>query len=153
MKKRNDESGIAVALVMLILALTTLAATGLVAQSRTDTKYNKVLKNYDKMFNLADGGAARAFYQIQLTESVGYTGESSYTTVETGTPDTMGQWQAKIAIKGYSTDPQDTPGWELGQDSGYHVQFWIGEGSGTRSAAGALAEATVNVAAIKLARN
>ncbi len=122
MTKRNDERGVAVALVMLVLALVTLAATGLVLQSRMDTKYNRALGNYDKMFNLADAGAVRAFYQIQLTESVGFTGESVYTTVETGAPPTMGQWQAKIAIKGYSTDPQDTPGWELGQDSGYHVQ-------------------------------
>jgi hypothetical protein len=153
MTKRNGERGVAVALVMLILALVTLAASGMVLQSRLDTKHNRALSNYDKMFNLADAGAIRAFYQIQLTESVGFSGESVYTTVDTGASATMGQWQSKMAIKGYSTDPQDTPGWGLGQGSGYHMQFWIGEGSGTRAGTGSLAEAIVDVAAMKLSRN
>ncbi len=137
---------------MLILALVTLAATGMVLQSRMDTKHNRALSNYDKMFNLADAGAARAYYQIQFTETVGFTGESAYDTIETGAPVNMGQWQAKIAIKGYSTEPSDLPGWELGQDSGFHIQFWVGEGSGTRPGTGSVAQALVDVAAIKMAQ-
>lgn len=153
MEKVNTESGIAVALVLLILALVTLVGAGLMAQSRMDSKYNAALRTYDKMFNLADGGAARSYGQIQVTETVGFTGESVYADIENATVLTVGKWEARVAIKGYSTDPQDSPGWELGTGSGFHIQFWIGEGDGSRAVAGTLPEATINVAAIKMAKN
>ncbi len=46
----------------------------------------------------------------------------------------LGEAVARAIIEGYDTDPTQLAGWEIGPGEGYHVQFWVAEGLGTRPA-------------------
>lgn len=149
----NKERGMAVALVLLILAVVSLLGAGLMVQSIMNTRFSSAQKNYDKMFNLADGGATYGYNKIQLMTVASYDTEVIQYPVGNNTLVTVGQWSSSVTIRGYSVNAQDFPGWELGPESGFHVEFWTVEGLGARSAAGAVAQSVVEMAATKIARN
>ena len=149
----NNERGMAVAMVLLVLAVVSLVGAGLMVQSIMNTRFSSAQKNYDKMFNLAEGGAMYAFNKIQILEVASYDTEAIVYAVGNNSQITVGQWNASVIMRGYSINPQDSPGWELGAESGYHLEFWNAEGLGSRSAAGALAQSAVDIAVNKIARN
>lgn len=149
----KNEKGAAIALVLLILGVVSLILAGVVVQRQFDTRLNMAQSNRSKMFNLADGAASMAFTQVGLKESIEYSGGQTTDQVGTGKESAVGSWDAKTVFKGYDTDPQLLAGYELGTAEGYHVQFWVAEGTSGRDAAGELPEAAVSIAATKYARN
>ncbi|MEW6141120.1 MAG: hypothetical protein AB1733_23090 [Thermodesulfobacteriota bacterium] len=128
----RNERGAAIAIVLLILGLVSLIAAGLLVQRKFDNYFNLAQLNYERLFNLADGAASLAFTQIGLKESVAYGGGTSRWRVYDGEQKNIGDWDSWMTLKGYETDPQMLKGWELGTAEGYHVQFWVAEGTGKR---------------------
>jgi hypothetical protein len=133
----KNERGAAIAIVLLILGVVSLIAAGLMVQRQFDSYFTMAQTNFDKMFNLADGAALVAFTKVGLKESVEYSGGQSAETVYTSTgqgQDQVGEWTSRTIMKGYDTDPTLLSGWELGTAEGYHVQFWVAEGTASRVA-------------------
>ena len=132
----GNERGAAIAIVLLILGVVSLVAAGLLVQRRFDNYFNVAQANYERMFNLADGAASLAFTQVGVKESVQFSGGQGTELVfsskkETGFDEThAGTWESRVTLKGYETDPRLLSGWELGTAEGYHVQFWMAQGTG-----------------------
>jgi hypothetical protein len=171
----KNEKGSAIAIVLLVLAVVSIVGAGLLLQSRYDEKITQAQKNYDRTFGLADGAASYAFPEILARDSVLYKGGPtvvwtrflgpsgpSETAIAlkvdiqgtTGKQVSVGTAVARIIIEGYNTDPQEMPGWELGTAEGYHVQFWVAEGTGKRESTESIPpETAVYMAAKKYAKN
>jgi hypothetical protein len=130
----SNQRGMAVAMVLLILAIVSLLGAGLMVQSRLDVKFNSAKRAYDKAFNMADGGVAVAYTDILLKEVAKFDQEPSPTEINPGHAALSDQskWYSYKLLKGYSTDPADMAGWEAGPGAGYHVEFWIGNGISQR---------------------
>ncbi|MBM3298980.1 MAG: hypothetical protein FJY85_03400 [Deltaproteobacteria bacterium] len=153
----KNERGAAIAIVLLILGMVSLIAAGLMVQRQFDSYFTMAQTNYEKMFNMADGAALVAYTKVGIKESVGYQGGQTSETVYTSTgqgQDRVGSWTSRTILKGYDTDPSLLSGWELGTAEGYHVQFWVAEGTAARAnAAGPAADSAVYIACNKYARN
>lgn len=158
----KNERGAALALVVLILGIVSLIVAGIVVQRQFDARFGAAQTNYNRMFNLADGAAAIAFTHVGLKESVEYTeGQIVSEKVQEGTTSQVGGWSARTMFKGYETDYLDCgEGYEIGTGGeGFYRQFWIAEGTSTRTggwrAAGdvdPMADSVVFIAARKCTR-
>ena len=149
-----DNRGSAVALVLMILAVVSLAGVALMTQSRLDIRLTSSIKNYDKMFSLADGGSAISFQDLlSRNREVPYTkdnpGQVALFTSQAvaGVPE-AGKYSANVILTGYSTNPQDSAGWDVSQ---YYPEFWIGRGKGKRNVLGG-AESTVDASVKKMSK-
>ncbi|MEJ2718368.1 MAG: pilus assembly PilX N-terminal domain-containing protein [Deltaproteobacteria bacterium] len=145
-----DNRGSAVALVLLILAVVSLAGVALMTQSRLDIRLTSSIKNYDKMFSLADGGSTISFQDLlSHNRELQYPNNNTlalYTSQPvTGVPE-AGKYSSKLILNGYSTSPQDSAGWDVSQ---YYPEFWIGRGKGKRNIFGG-AESTVDSSVKKM---
>lgn len=171
----KNEKGSAIAIVLLVLAVVSIVGAGLLLQSRYDEKITQAQKNYDRTFGLADGAASYAFPEILARDSVLYKGGPTVVwthylgsrlpltdpnnvvtvAIQGSTGEVVvGKATARIIIEGYNTDPQEMPGWELGTAEGYHVQFWVAEGTGKRESTESIPpETAVYMAAKKYAKN
>jgi hypothetical protein len=147
----DNNRGSAIALVLMILAVVSLIGVGLIALSRVDVKFSAALKSYDKMFNLADGATTRAFYDLRKVDREGTPDMNYLGSGVTGNVDSMqvywgsevgvGDYYSTVLLDGYSSEP--SAGWELGKGTGYHQQFWVGQGTGKRTSGQLLIEAAV----------
>jgi len=117
---------------------------GLLTQSRLDIRLTAALKSYSKMFNLADGASMIAFKELNpIDKNVEFDSSMNpvaYKVVDDTDPSKFiedvelpgtGKYTATNKCVGYSTDPQDTAGWEVGE---YFVEFWLAEGKSERHA-------------------
>ncbi len=161
----RSERGSAIAIVLLILGVVSLVGAGLLLQSSFDTKVTQAQKNYDRTFGLADSAASLAYPEILAKDTVAYKGVA--TTIWSQTIDvkpyiegastndaSFGRALAQAILEGYDTDPSQLHGWELGTGEGYHVQFWIALGTGSRKGSGErLPETSAYIAAKKFAKN
>lgn len=147
-----DNRGSAVAIVLMILAVVSLAGVALLTQSRLDIRLTSSIKNYDKMFNLADGGSTISFHDL-LTHNreLQYPSNNKlalFTSQSVSGVPEAGKYSASVVLTGYSTNPQDSRGWDVSQ---YYPEFWIGRGQGTRSAFGG-AESIVDASVKKMSK-
>jgi hypothetical protein len=133
MRSVQNERGVAIPIVLLILGVAGLIAAGLLVQSRLDNYFTIAQVTNDRMFNLADGAASLAYTQLGLKESVNYQGGYSTQTIEAKDVTNVGYYSARATLKGYETDPTALAGYELGTGEGYHVQYWVAEGMGRTS--------------------
>ncbi len=150
----TNQRGSAIVIVLLVIGIISIAGVGLLIQSRLDTKFTSSLRSYDKVFNLADGGAYLAASDLANVETgaIGVSGGGSTKTVYDIEEQGIGKLTATVAIRGYNTDPMDVPGWEIGAADGFHTQHWVATGTGgTDSGAGA--QAVVQIAKIRISRN
>jgi hypothetical protein len=150
----KSERGNAVALVLMVLAVVTLLGLGLMTQSKIDTKFVGAYKNYDSMFNLADGASQLAYKwwndnKEKLGEPKDYKGggfsiavypgprwgKTDGTSVDaTFPPPTGALWSAGsfwpvVVFLGTGQTPSDTAGWEAGS---FVTQYWVCQGIGRR---------------------
>jgi hypothetical protein len=146
----GNNNGSAMVLVVMILGVVSLIGVGLMSMSRLDIKFSAAIRNYDKMFNLADGANALAVKDLKTMnrqEQANFVGASTrkqtpWASVETSPPNTpvaptdniysanltgYGGYYTSLILEGYSTEA--LPGWEAGT-RGYQHVFWIGEGRG-----------------------
>jgi hypothetical protein len=73
----GNDRGYAVVLVLLFLGVISLLGVGLLQMSRLDFKFTGAVKNYNKLFNLADGSCGMAFNDLKIADreqQVYYTG-------------------------------------------------------------------------------
>ncbi len=146
----NSQKGSAVAIVLMFLAVVSLLGVGLLTQSRLDHKLTASIKSYYKMFSLADGGSAIAFKDLKLFSrelpyplssplndeghtSRYYVKNSAGTDIKNMRVDTSRSdselYLACVMLNGYSTEPADSEGWEVGT---FYPEYWVGEGKGKR---------------------
>jgi hypothetical protein len=130
---RNNK-GSAVAMVLLVLAVVTLIGLALMSQSLVDIQFTTSVKSYEKMFNLADGAAEIAYKRLPTAPEVPFEGSpvsnSLYEQDQKVTK--VGSYLPYVIMQGFSTDPQDSQGWELGKE-GFHAQWWVASGAGKRT--------------------
>jgi hypothetical protein len=136
-----NERGSAIALVLLMLGLLTMLAVGVMVQARMDTKIVRAQRQHDKALNLADGAASMAFVTLAYRDTGEFTGRAVHNTEWSSDGDDgmngswserLGKWTATTVLKGYETSPAALAGWGLGADTGYHIQYWIAEGTGAQ---------------------
>jgi len=151
---RNNR-GYSVVLVLLILAVISLLGSASLIMSRLDTNFTGAAKNYDVLFNLADGACSIAFNDIMSRERsiAGPKGASG--SIRIGP---LFNQLAEKSIGNYyvyevwhPSPPQGTssavPGWEIGAE-GFSPEFWTGEGHASRL----LGSLMVEVAILKIQR-
>jgi hypothetical protein len=140
----NNNQGSAIAIVLLFLAVLSLMGVGLLTQSRLDVRLTAAIKSYSKMFNLADGASMMAYKELKTTnQNVAFNNSMqpvTYKVVDDTNPSKFiegievpgtGKYSANTKCIGYSTDSQDTAGWEVGE---YFAEFWLAEGKSERHA-------------------
>ncbi len=147
---RNDK-GFSIVLVLLLLGLISILGSALMMMSRSDLNFTGAIKNYDKLFNLADGACGIAFNDISLADRDpdGYTGTapakinlSQYNSSE----QSIGSYNVVVVLQGFDDSARSQPGWEAGTGSGgdgYQIQDWTGEGHATRFLGSLMVEAAV----------
>ena len=64
----GNNNGSAMFLVVMILGVVSLIGVGLMSMSRLDIKFSAAIRNYDKMFNLADGANALAVKDLKTKD-------------------------------------------------------------------------------------
>jgi Tfp pilus assembly protein PilX len=192
-----NDKGYAIVLVLLFLAVISLLGVGLMQMSRLDLQFTGAVKNYNKLFNLADGACAIAYEDLKGVGSrqgqVQYTGPAplgsgpalvpvpptnttdadntlwnpltspfSYpypgkqylypgqSAATTGKAATVGKYYVMEYLQGYNDSSYQTPGYEAGQgSSGYHMEYWTGEGHANRGQGNLVVE----VAYLKFVQN
>lgn len=154
MKDLGNEKGIGIVIVLMVLTVVSLAGAGLLIQSRLDTVLTGAQRNHNRLFNVADGAASLGYTKVGVSESPDFLAESSLKSIWSAQDaGAFGTWGASVGVRGYDTHPELLAGWELGSDSGYHVEFWVAEGTCTRVSAGTGALSAVYMPAIKFSRN
>ena len=153
-----DNRGSAVAIVLMILAVVSLAGVALLTQSRLDIRLTSSIKNYDKLFSLADGGSTISFQDLRTqnrelqypnnNQVALYTNQRVWLDPGNTKYSEVGTYSADGILHGYSTDPRDSQGWDVSQ---YYPEFWIGRGSGQRGPFGGT-ESTVDASVKKMNR-
>jgi len=154
----GSQEGHAVAIVLLVLGITTLLGLGLMTQSKIDTKFVTAYKSYDSMVNVADAGARLAYRYMKdyVKEVPQFTGTilskpipgyevprylktdgttmkvedyaSASDTERQATLKRAGSVQASMVYLGQDTSGKTMGGWGLG---GF-TEFWIAQGIGRR---------------------
>jgi Tfp pilus assembly protein PilX len=149
----NRAQGNVIAIVLLILAVVSIAGVGSLTISRYDIKFTSASKNYDRGFSLADGAAVMAYQDLKThdrEQSSSFTDPANpappfiigcpctdwsqckdATSRKTCTkcmPTTSGDYLVQLQLMGYSTAPQLSVGWE---SSGYYAEYWSGYGAST----------------------
>ena len=139
---RNNR-GSAVAIILLLLGVSSLVGVALLSRSKLDTRISSAVTTYDQIFGAADGGSAigvvdlktydRTFeYSKDQTEAdigpVVVTGKngplSDKALTKGGAPTKL---TAQVQFSGFTTDPGSFAGWEVGE---FYPEYWRGEGLG-----------------------
>jgi len=136
---RNNK-GYSIVLVLLILGVISLLGSALMVMTRTDMNFTGAVKNYDKLFNLADGACGIAYNDIRLSdrEPANYrgTGPSRLGPLYNALPEQpIGNYSVYEVLQGFDDSARHQSGFEAGSGSGsegYHMLFWTGEGQATR---------------------
>jgi len=144
---RDNDRGNAVAIVLLVLAVTSLIGVGMLTQSRMDLKFVTSYKSHTTAVNLADGAASIALTRVSFTMAPMYEGRSTPTLLNAkytdpqfvrqgGTPSgtqlkDRGTYWPLMVFQGPITDPTKMAGWELGKE-GRALECWTAQGSGKR---------------------
>ncbi len=147
----RNERGSIIAIVLLILSVITLAAIGSLMVTRYDMRYTKAAKSYDRGFNLADGAAVTGFQDLKThdrEQSTSFTdptnppppfiigcacgdwtqcaNASTRKTCTRCIDSTVGDYLIQLQLMGYSTQPQQSAGWDTGT---YFDEYWSGYGT------------------------
>jgi hypothetical protein len=135
---RNNK-GYSIVLVLLILGVLSLLGSALMIMTRTDLNFTGAVKNYDKLFNLADGACGIAYNDIRLSdrEPRNYRGTGS---IRIGpfyqlSEQPIGNYSVYEVFQGFDDSARRQSGFEAGSGSGsegYHMLFWTGEGQAAR---------------------
>ena len=143
-----NDRGYAVILVLLILAVISILGSALLTMSRLDMNFTGALKNYDMLFNLADGACGMAYNDLITQERTsGFTGQSG--TGRIGplfnqlAEQPVGTYSVYEVLQGYNTNAP--PGFEIGAggQGGYYTENWTGEGHATRQLGSLMVEVAV----------
>jgi hypothetical protein len=133
----RNEQGNVIAIVLLFLAVVSIAGIGSLMLTRYDMKFSSAYKNYDKSFSLSDGAAVTAYQDLRthdreqsavLTDPkhppapfivgcpcVDWTqckNASTRKTCARCVPVSSGDYLVQLQLMGYSTQPQLSVGWE-----------------------------------------
>jgi hypothetical protein len=76
LRQASNDRGNAVAIVLLVLAVTSLIGVGMLTQSRIDVKFATSHKSHSTAFNLADGAASLALVAVPYTTTPKYEGNA-----------------------------------------------------------------------------
>ena len=124
---RNNR-GYAIILVLLILAVISIMGAFLMTMSRLDMNLTAAVKNYDVLFNLADGACGIAFNDLRINERI-----PPVPTLFNQLPEqNIGNYSVSETLQAINVNPA---GWELGQagqGGGYHQEYWTGQGIANR---------------------
>jgi len=157
----GNNKGYSVVLVLLILGVISIMGSALMTMSQLDINFSSAIKNYDTLFNLADGACSMAFNDLKIAdreEQASFTGRTAYdpltqkeTTAarlgpfyNTLSEGSYGNYAVYELLQGYDDSAKDQAGWEAGPGSGgqgYHEEFWTGEGRATRNMGSLMVEA------------
>jgi|GEM_PF-2689421 hypothetical protein len=136
LRQANNDRGNAVAIVLLVLAVTSLIGVGMLTQSRIDVKFATSHKSHATAFNLADGAASLALVAVPYTTTPMYEGhavpippmnKSNYKT-HTSLGD-RGSYLPVVIFQGPITDPRLLTGEELETRL---LESWTAKGVGKR---------------------
>jgi hypothetical protein len=143
-----NDRGYAVVLVLLILAVISILGSGLMTMSRLDMNFSGAVKNYDMLFNLADGACGMSFNDLLNQErTTGFTGASGSGRIGplfNQLPEQFaGSYSVYEVLQGYNTNAP--PGYELGSagQGGYYTEDWTGEGHANRQMGSLMVEVAV----------
>ncbi len=136
---RNNK-GYSIVLVLLILGVISLAGSALMLMTQMDTNFTGAVKNYDKLFNLADGACGIAYNDIRLSDRDpgNYRGTGAarlgplYNKLS---EQPIGNFSVYEVLQGFDDSARRQAGFEAGSGSGsegYHMLFWTGEGHAAR---------------------
>ncbi len=146
---RNDK-GYSIVLVLLILAVISLMGSALMMMSRLDINFTGAVKNYDKLFNLADGACGIAYNDLQAADrdpgDYTGTGPARVGPLYNNLPENpIGNYSVFEVLQGFDDSSRHQAGFGIGQGSGgegYHLQFWSGEGHAGRYLGSLMVEVT-----------
>ncbi len=147
----KNERGYAVLLVMLLLGMVTLIGVTLMTMSRLDLKLTGAMKNYDKMFNLADGACGMSFNDLKVNDresQTSYIGPLDPNIAGSGpqqigplntspaqsSEQNVGTYKVYETLQTFDDSSKHQPGWEAGPVSGggYYMEDWTGQGNAYR---------------------
>jgi hypothetical protein len=150
----RNQRGNVIAIVLLLLAVVSIAAVGSLVITRYEIKFTTAAQSYDRGFNLADGAVVSAFAdlknknrEIQTKPTLLPTDTAYAPAITIGCPcfdwsqckdDTTrksctkcidsnaGDYLVQVQLLSYSTAPQMAYGWD---PSSYYCQYWAGYGT------------------------
>jgi hypothetical protein len=132
----SNDKGNAVAIVLLVLAVTSLIGVGMLTQSRMDVKFATSHKSRNTAFNLADGAASLALIALANTTTPMYEGHAvpmpplNIANYRNPTPLVVtGTYLPLLIFQGPITDPRLLTGEELETRL---LESWTAKGVGTR---------------------
>jgi hypothetical protein len=139
---RNNK-GYSVLLVMMLLGIMSLVGSGLILMSRLDLNFTGALRNYDKMFNLADGACGMGYNDLCLVEHpTNFTrrGPAPYGPICNNLPEQgIGNYNVMLWEQDYDDDPSHLPG----LPPNYHIEMWTGEGRAVKQTGTLMVESSM----------
>ncbi len=149
---RNDK-GFSIVLVLLLLGIISILESALIMMSRVDLNFTGALKNYDKLFNLADGACGIAYSDLRMNDRDpdDYTGQGPArigpAILKYDLPEQpIGTYNVFVVLQTFDDSGRSQPGFELGTGSGgdgYHIQDWTGEGHAVRNVGTLMVESAI----------
>ncbi len=157
----GNDKGYSIVIVLLILGVIGLVGSGLMMMSRLDLNFTGAIKNYDKLFNLADGACGIAYNDLKLADRLdSYTGRLVWDPVAQKNTKAsrlgplydklpeqpIGNYQVYVVLQGFDDSARHQAGWEAGSGSGsegYHMLDWTGEGRASRRLGSLMVESAV----------
>ena len=135
---RNNR-GYAIITVLLILGLISILGAGLLTMSRLDINFTGAAKNYDVLFNLADGACSIAYNDIVFN---GVSTNKNYQSSEgyIGSSNVLASYNVLETVQVNTTAP---PGYELGQGGGYYTEQWTGQGIASKGVGSLMVEVAI----------
>ena len=146
----GNDKGYSIVLVLLILGVISLLGSALMMMSQLDLNFTGAVKNYDKLFNLADGACGISYNDLKLSDRIdSYTGQIAWDPVAQKNTkasrigplydklpeEHIGNYKVYEVLQGYDDSARHQAGWEAGSGSGsegYHMLDWSGEGRAFR---------------------
>ncbi len=159
----GNHHGSAVAIVLLILGVSSLVGVALLSRSRLDVRVSSAVTTYDRIFGAADGASAIALVDLQTSDrTFNYSGDASAVTfvvkdksghdlsnIAVTTGDEPTKYTARVEFAGFTTDPGSFAGWEIGE---FYPEFWRGEGEGKKDSIFGGTKSIVDAAVSKMKR-
>jgi hypothetical protein len=150
LRQANNDRGNAVAIVLLVLAVTSLIGVGMLTQSRIDLKFVTSLKSHSTAFNLADSAATLALASLSFTTTPQYEGQAVPTMLRSyNNPVNLagkGTYWPLLIFHGPVTNPTRIPGYEVNE---FALECWTAQGSGKRRDTAGLAATTATNADLR----
>jgi hypothetical protein len=141
-----NNKGFSIMLVLLLLGIISILGSAFMMMSRLDLNFTGAMKNYDKLFNLADGACGMGYNKISRKNPVDPgnwvgTNKASEGPFYNQLPEqNIGTYTVTLWFQGMTPSDRKLSGEQIGEK---HGEYWTGEGRANKFTGSIMVEAAV----------